>query len=111
MITKAPLCAFVEGHLLCHNPESPHAFLDVLVQQFAILVQEVDISKYTQEEYVDIIEEIYMTIFRHNTDGDFVIPTMPNEEGNWKVHKSSATKEEVMELIKEGRVIWNKDVI
>ena len=52
-----------------------------------------------------------MTIFRHNTDGDFVIPTMPNEEGNWKVHKSSATKEEVMELIKEGRVIWNKDVI
>ena len=36
---------------------------------------------------------------------------MPNEEGNWKVHKSSATKEEVMELIKEGGVTWNKDVI
>ena len=86
-------------------------FKQVNIQQFAILVQEVDISKYTQEEYVDIIEEIYMTIFRHNTDGDFVIPTTPNEEGNWKVHKSSATKEEVMELIKEGRVIWNKDVI
>ena len=52
-----------------------------------------------------------MTIFRHNTDGDFVIPTMPNEKGNWKVHKSSATKEEVMKLIKEGKVTWNKDVI
>ena len=78
-------------------------FKQVNIQQFAILVQEVDISKYSQEEYVDIIEEIYMTIFRHNTDGDFVIPTMPNEEGNWKVHKSSATKEEVMELIKTFR--------
>ena len=86
-------------------------FKQVNIQQFAILVQDVDISKYTQEEYVDIIEEIYMTIFRHNTDGDFVIPTMPNEEGNWKVHKPSATKEEVMELIKKGQIIWNKDVI
>ena len=86
-------------------------FKQVNIQHFATLVQEVDISKYSQEEYVDIIEEIYMPIFRHNTDGDFVIPTMPNEEGNWKVHKSSATKEEVMELIKEGRVTWNKDVI
>ena len=52
-----------------------------------------------------------MSIFRHNTNGDFVIPTMPNEEGNWKVHKPSATKEEVMELIKEGKVIWDKNVI
>ena len=86
-------------------------FKQVNIQQFAILVQEVDISKYSQEEYIDIIEEIYMTIFRHNTDGDFVIHTMPNEEGNWKVHKSSATKEEVMKLIKEGRVTWNKDII
>ena len=52
-----------------------------------------------------------MSIFRHNTNGDYVIPTMPNEEGNWKVHKPSATKEEVMELIKEGKVIWDKNVI
>ncbi len=86
-------------------------FKQVNVQQFAILVQEIDISKYTQEEYVDVVEEIYMAIFRHNTDGDFVTETMPNEEGTWKVHKSSATKEEVMKLIKEGRVTWNKDVI
>ena len=81
------------------------------IQHFANLVQEINVSKYTQEEYREIVEEIYMTIFRHNTDGEYVIETMPNEEGNWKVHKSSATKEEVMELIKEGRVTWNKDVI
>ncbi len=86
-------------------------FKQVNVQQFAILVQEIDISKYTQEEYVDVVEEIYMAIFRHNTDGDFVTETMPNEEGNWKVHKSSTTKEEVMKLINEGRVTWNKEVI
>ena len=86
-------------------------FKQVNIQQFAILVQEVDISKYSQEEYVDIIEEIYMSIFRHNTSGDFVIPTMPNEEGNWKVHKPSATKEEVEKLIKEGKIIWDKNII
>ena len=86
-------------------------FKQVNIQQFAILVKELKIGLLTQEEFVYAVEEIYMTIFRHNTDGDFVIPTMPNEEGNWKVHKSSATKEEVMELIKEGRVTWNKDVI
>jgi len=86
-------------------------FKQVNVQHFATLVQEIDVSKYTQEEYREIVEELYMSIFRHNTDGDFVIPTMPNEEGTWKVHKSSATKEEVMKLIKEGRVTWNKDVI
>jgi len=86
-------------------------FKQVNVQHFSAYVQEIDISKYTQKEYVDIVEEIYMAIFRHNTDGDFVIPTMPNEEGNWKVHKSSTTKEEVMKLINEGRVTWNKDVI
>jgi archaellum biogenesis ATPase FlaH len=86
-------------------------FKQVNVQHFATLVQEIDVSKLTQKEYVDIVEEIYMSIFRHNTSGDFVIPTMPNEEGNWKVHKSSATKEEVMKLIKEGRVTWNKEII
>jgi len=86
-------------------------FKQVNIQQFAILVQEVDISQYSQEEYVDIIEEIYMGIFRHTTDGDFVIPTMPNEEGNWKLHKPSATKEEVKELIKKGKVIWDKSII
>ena len=33
-------------------------FKQVNVQQFAILVQEIDISKYTQEEYVDVVEAI-----------------------------------------------------
>ena len=86
-------------------------FKQVNVQHFATLVQEIDVSKYTQKEYVDIVEEIYISIFRHNTNGDFVVETLPNEKGNWKVHKPSATKEEVMKLIKEGRVIWNKDII
>ena len=86
-------------------------FKQVNVQHFAALVQEIDISKYTQKEYVEIVEELYMSIFRHITDGDFVVETLPNEKGNWKVHKPSATKEEVMKLIKEGKVIWDKNVI
>jgi len=86
-------------------------FKQVNIQQFAILLKELDVDLMTQPQFVREIEELYMSIFRHNTNGDYVIPTMPNEEGNWKVHKSSATKEEVMELIKEGRVTWNKDII
>ena len=86
-------------------------FKQVNIQQFAILLKELDVDLMTQPQFVREIEELYMSIFRHNTNGDYVIPTMPNEEGNWKVHKSSATKEEVMELIKEGGVTWNKDVI
>jgi len=78
-------------------------FKQVNVQQFAILVQEIDISKYTQEEYVDVVEEIYMTIFRHNTDGDFVVPTMPNEKGNWKIHNKGQTIEQAMEIINERK--------
>ena len=78
-------------------------FKQVNVQQFAILVQEIDISKYTQKEYVDVVEEIYMTIFRHNTDGDFVVPTMPNEEGTWKVHNKGQTIEQAMEIINERK--------
>ena len=86
-------------------------FKQVNVQHFATLVQDIDVSKYTQKEYVDIVEEIYMSIFRHNTSGDFVVETLPNEKGNWKVHKPAATKEEVMELIKKGQIIWDKTVI
>ena len=73
------------------------------VQHFSAYVQEIDISKYTQEEYVDVVEEIYMTIFRHNTDGDFVVPTMPNEEGTWKVHNKGQTIEQAMEIINERK--------
>ena len=78
-------------------------FKQVNIQQFAILVQEIDISKYTQKEYVDVVEEIYMTIFRHNTDGDFVVPTMPNEEGTWKIHNKGQTIEQAMEIINERK--------
>ncbi len=78
-------------------------FKQVNVEQFATLVQEIDISKYTQEEYVDVVEEIYMTIFRHNTDGDFVVPTMPNEEGTWKIHNKGQTIEQAMEIINERK--------
>ena len=86
-------------------------FKQVNVEHFATLVQEIQISKINQKDFVEIVEDIYMSIFRHNTSGDFVIPTMPNEKGDWKVHKPSATKEEVMNLIKEGKVIWDKTVI
>jgi len=86
-------------------------FKQVNVQHFATLVQEIQISKINQKDFVEIVEDIYMSIFRHNTSGDFVIPTMPNEKGDWKVHKPSATKEEVMELIKKGQIIWDKNVI
>ena len=86
-------------------------FKQVNVQHFATLVQELKIDLLTQEEFVNAVEEIYMCIFRHNTSGDYVIPTMPNEKGNWKIHKPSATKEEVMELIKQGKVVWDKNVI
>ena len=39
--------------------------------------------------------------FRHNTNGEYVIETMPNEEGNWKVYKPKQTQEEALALIKE----------
>ncbi len=86
-------------------------FKQVNVQHFATLVQEIQISKINQKDFVEIVEDIYMSIFRHNTSGDFVIPTMPNEKGDWKVHKPSATKEEVMELIQKGKMVWDKNVI
>ena len=71
------------------------------IQHFANLVQEINVSKYTQEEYREIVEEIYMTIFRHNTNGEYVIETMPNEESNWKVYKPRQTQEEALTLIRE----------
>ena len=55
-------------------------FKQVKVQHFASLVQELKIDVLTQEEFVNAVEEIYMAIFRHNTDGDFVVPKT-NEMG------------------------------
>ena len=78
---------------------------EINIKHFANLVQEINVSKYTQKEYRKIVEEIYMTIFRHNTDGEYVIETMPNEEGNWKVYEPTQTKEiEDISLIKERNI-------
>ena len=71
------------------------------IQHFANLVQEINVSKYTQEEYREIVEEIYMAIFRHNTKGEYVIETMPNDKTNWKVYKDSQTVDEALKIIKE----------
>mgnify|MGYP003637644963 CR=1 FL=1 len=78
-------------------------FKQVKVQHFASLVQELKIDVLTQEEFVNAVEEIYMAIFRHNTNGDFVVPTMPNEEGTWKVHNKGQTIEQAMEIINERK--------
>ncbi len=78
-------------------------FKQVNVQHFASLVQELKIDVLTQEEFVNAVEEIYMAIFRHNTDGDFVTETMPNEEGNWKIHNRTQTIEQAMEIINERK--------
>jgi hypothetical protein len=74
-------------------------FKQVNVQHFATLVQEIQISKINQKDFVEIVEEIYMSIFRHNTSGDFVVETLPNEKGNWKVHKPSATNIKIKLLL------------
>ena len=78
-------------------------FKQVKVQHFASLVQELKIDVLTQEEFVNAVEEIYMAIFRHNTNGDFVVPTMPNEEGTWKIHNKGQTIEQAMEIINERK--------
>lgn len=70
------------------------------IEHFANLVQEISIKRYTQEEFVEIVEELYMSIFRHNTKGEYVIETMPNDKTNWKVYRPTQTKEEALVLIK-----------
>mgnify|MGYP003125107367 FL=1 len=73
------------------------------IQHFANLVQEISIKRYTQEEFVEIVEELYMSIFRHNTKGEYVIETMPYDKDNWKVYRPTQTKEEALLLIKGGK--------
>jgi len=46
-----------------------------------------------------------MAIFRHNTNGDFVTETMPNEEGNWKIHNTTQTNA-VAKAIAKGEDWW-----
>ena len=76
-------------------------FNKINVQHFATLMQEIDVSKYTQKEYAEIVEELYMDIFRHNTNGQYVTETMPNAKANWRVYESTQTQEEALRLIKE----------
>ena len=70
------------------------------IEHFANLVKELKIDLLTQEEFDNAIEELYMAIFRHNTKGEYVIETMPNDKNNWKVYRPTQTKEEALLLIK-----------
>ena len=73
------------------------------IEHFANLVQEISIKRYTQEEFNNAIEELYMAIFRHNTKGEYVVETMPNDKTNWKVYRPTQTKEEALLIIKGGK--------
>ena len=73
------------------------------IEHFANLVQEISIKRYTQEEFVEIVEELYMSIFRHNTKGEYVIETMPYDKDNWKVYRPTQTKEEALLIINGGK--------
>ena len=75
-------------------------FNKINIEHFANLMQEISIKRYTQEEFVEIVEELYMSIFRHNTKGEYVIETMPYDKDNWKVYRPTQTKEEALLLIK-----------
>ena len=39
------------------------------VEKFANIVQEIDINEISQEEFVQIVEDIYMMTFKYTTDG------------------------------------------
>ena len=73
------------------------------IEHFASLVQEISIKRYTQEEFDNAIEELYMAIFRHNTKGEYVIETMPYDKDNWKVYRPTQTKEEALLIINGGK--------
>jgi hypothetical protein len=76
---------------------------EINIQHFANLVKELKIDLLTQEEFDNAIEELYMAIFRHNTKGEYVIETMPNDKTNWKVYRPTQTKEEALLIIKGGK--------
>ena len=78
-------------------------FNKINTEHFALLVQEISIKRYTQKEFIKIVEELYMSIFRHNTKGEYVIETMPNDKTNWKVYRPTQTKEEALLIINGGK--------
>ena len=73
------------------------------IEHFANLVKELKINLLTQKEFDNAVEELYMAIFRHNTKGEYVIETMPNDKTNWKVYRPTQTKEEALLIIKGGK--------
>ena len=42
-----------------------------------------------------------MSIFQYNTNGQYVIETLPNAKANWRVYEATQTQEEALRLIKE----------
>jgi len=74
---------------------------EINIQHFANLVKELKIDLLTQEEFNNAVEELYMAIFRHNTKGEYVIETMPNDKTNWIVYKHSQTVDKALKIIKE----------
>jgi hypothetical protein len=78
-------------------------FNKINIEHFASLVQEISIKRYTQKEFIEIVEELYMSIFRHNTKGEYVIETMPYDKDNWKVYRPTQTKEEALLIINGGK--------
>ena len=75
-------------------------FNKINTEHFALLVQEISIKRYTQREFIKIVEELYMDIFRHNTKGEYVIETKPYDKNNLKVYRPTQSKEEALLLIK-----------
>ena len=78
-------------------------FNKINIEHFANLVQDIPVKRYPQEEFKKVVEELYMSIFRHNTKGEYVIETMPYDKDNWKVYRPTQTKEEALLLIKGGK--------
>ena len=76
---------------------------EINIQHFANLVKELKVHKHNQKEFDNAVEELYMAIFRHNTKGEYVIETMPNDKTNWKVYRPTQTKEEALLIIKGGK--------
>ena len=78
-------------------------FNKINTEHFASLVQEISIKRYTQKEFTKIVDELYMSIFRHNTKGEYVIETMPYDKDNWKVYRPTQSKEEALLIINGGK--------
>ena len=43
------------------------------IEHFANLVKELKVHKHNQKEFISAVDHLYMAIFRHNTNGEYVI--------------------------------------